>query len=129
MTAMMIAGSVVAILGVGASLYLFSHGQATPLGFFGGISLVGVGNGLALPSANAGMLSVRPRLAGSASGLGGALMIGGGAALSVLSGALLGPETGPFPMLWVMMTSAVLALLAVLYVLYVRIVAGPLPQE
>ena len=35
-----------------------------------------------LPSANAGVVSVRPHLAGSASGLGGAMMIGGGALLS-----------------------------------------------
>ena len=36
-----------------------------------------------MPNATAGLLSVRPHLAGSASGLGSAIMIGGGAALSV----------------------------------------------
>jgi DHA1 family bicyclomycin/chloramphenicol resistance-like MFS transporter len=129
MNGMMLSGSIIVITGIAASIYAFSHGHPTPFGFFGGLSLVGVGNGMALPSANAGMLSVRPRLAGSASGLGGALMIGGGAALSVLAGALLGPETGPYPLLWVMMASSVLGLLAVLYVIYVRMVAGPLPTE
>ena len=126
---MMLTGALVTIGGVCASIYAFSHGHPTPLGFFGGLAFVGVGNGLTLPSANAGMLSVRPRLAGSASGLGGALMIGGGAALSVLAGALLGPGTGPYPLLWVMLASAVSAFAAVLYVLYVQAVAGPLPTE
>ena len=55
---------------------LFALGMRTPLSFFGSILFVGLGNGLLLPSANAGIVSVRPHLAGSASGLGGALMIG-----------------------------------------------------
>ena len=43
-----------------------------PVGFFAFVTFVGLGNGIALPNANAGMLSVRPRLAGTASGLGAA---------------------------------------------------------
>ena len=50
---------------------------------------MGLGNGIGLPSANAGMLSVRPELAGTASGLGGAITIGGGAGLAALAGAAL----------------------------------------
>jgi DHA1 family bicyclomycin/chloramphenicol resistance-like MFS transporter len=125
---MMLAGTLIAVAGVASSLYIFSHGYATALGFFGPLALVGVGNGLSMPSSNAGMLSVRPKLAGSASGLGGALMIGGGAALSALSGALLGPGTGPYPLLYVMLASSSLSVLAVAYVLYVEKVAGPLPR-
>jgi MFS transporter, DHA1 family, multidrug resistance protein len=45
---------------------------------------MGLGNGMTLPSANAGVVSVRPHLAGSASGLGGALQIGGGAGLATI---------------------------------------------
>jgi MFS transporter, DHA1 family, multidrug resistance protein len=75
---MMLWGGVVASLGMVLALVLFAVGLQTPLSFFGSILFVGVGNGLLLPSANAGMVSVRPHLAGSASGLGGALMIGGG---------------------------------------------------
>jgi DHA1 family bicyclomycin/chloramphenicol resistance-like MFS transporter len=54
------------------------------LSFFGFMTFVGLGNGMVLPNATSGMLSVRPHLAGTASGLGGAIMIGGGAALSAL---------------------------------------------
>jgi DHA1 family bicyclomycin/chloramphenicol resistance-like MFS transporter len=89
------------------------------LSFFGSILFVGLGNGLLLPSANAGVVSVRPHLAGSASGLGGALMIGGGAALSVLAGALLGPGTGAWPLYWVMLVSSALGIAATLYVMRV----------
>ncbi len=91
---MMLVGGVVASAGVALALALFAIGLGTPLGLFGSILFVGLGNGLCLPSANAGIVSVRPHLAGSASGLGGALMIGGGAALSVLAGALVGPALG-----------------------------------
>jgi DHA1 family bicyclomycin/chloramphenicol resistance-like MFS transporter len=74
--------------------------------------VVGLGNGLTLPSANAGTVSVRPHLAGSASGLGGAMMIGGGAALAAIAGALLGPGTGPWPLLAIMLLSSSGAVLA-----------------
>jgi DHA1 family bicyclomycin/chloramphenicol resistance-like MFS transporter len=47
---------------------------------------------MVLPNATSGMLSVRPHLAGTASGLGGALMLGGGAALSALAGRA--PDAG-----------------------------------
>jgi len=57
------------------------------------------------------VVSVRPDLAGSASGLAGALMIGGGAVLSVAAGSLVG-SMGAMGLLWLMLASAVLALLA-----------------
>jgi DHA1 family bicyclomycin/chloramphenicol resistance-like MFS transporter len=63
------------------------------------------------------MLSVRPDLAGSASGLGGAILIGGGAALSAFSGSQLSVDTGVYPLLWIMVASSVLAILAILYVM------------
>ena len=129
MNAMMLTGALVAAAGVTTSLWLFSHGHATAFGFFGPLSMVGLGNGMTLPSANAGMVSVRPRLAGSASGLGGALTIGGGAALSALAGALLEPGTGPYPLLWVMLCSSLCAIGAVCYVLWVGMWRGPLPSR
>jgi DHA1 family bicyclomycin/chloramphenicol resistance-like MFS transporter len=76
--------------------------------------LVGLGNGLVLPSANAGMVSVRPELAGSASGIGGALQIGSGALLAALAGAVLSPATGAWPLLAIMLASALLGVLSTL---------------
>src|SRR5690606_17595021 len=91
----------------------------TPLAFFGTIMFLGVGNGLLLPSANAGLVSVRPHLAGSASGLGGALTIGAGAALASLAGALLTPETGAWPLIIIMFLSSLGSVAATVYVIRV----------
>jgi DHA1 family bicyclomycin/chloramphenicol resistance-like MFS transporter len=86
--------------------------------FFGLMTFVGVGNGLTIPNATAGMLSVRPSLAGSASGLGGTLMLGGGASLSALAGVLLTPGSGAWPLLWLMLTTSVLSLFAIYFVIW-----------
>lgn len=114
---MMLAGGLVATFGMLLALGLFAAGIVTPLSFFGSLAFVGVGNGLLLPSANAGIVSVRPHLAGSASGLGGALMIGCGAALSVIAGHLLGPDTGAWPLLWIMLACSSLGIVTTLWVI------------
>ncbi|MCY4153112.1 MAG: multidrug effflux MFS transporter [Aestuariivita sp.] len=97
-------------------LLIFLYGQGNVYIFFGFMTFVGIGNGMTLPNATAGMLSVRPHLAGTAAGLGGSLMIGGGAALSALAGILLAPETGAMPLLWLMFTTAALGLAAIQFV-------------
>lgn len=99
--------------GVMGSLALFLLDYGTVVSFFGMMMFVGLGNGLVIPNATAGMLSVRPHLAGTASGLGGAIMIGLGAALSGLVGALLTPETGAFPLLYMISITATCALMAI----------------
>jgi len=116
---MMLAGNLVATVGMAAPLLLLLVGHQSALALFGPVGFVGIGNGMTLPNANAGLVSVRPHLAGSASGLGGALQIGGGAALSVVAGAVLSPTSGAAPLLWVMFVSSVLAVVASLYVIAV----------
>ena len=74
--------------------------------------LLGVGNGLLLPSATAGVMSVRPELAGSAAGLSGALMIAGGAALATLAGIALAGGHRATPLLAIMLGSALATLAA-----------------
>ena len=113
---MILAGAVLSSVGLVISLLLFVFGMGTPLSFFGFMTFVGLGNGLVLPNATAGMLSVRPHLAGTASGLGGSIMIGGGAALSAFAGTTLTPESGAFPLLWIMLITSILGILAILYV-------------
>ena len=85
--------------------------------FFGCMVFTGLGNGMLLPSATSGMMSVRPHLAGSASGIGGAIMIGGGAALSALAGALLDAGTGAAPLIWLMVATTGAGFVPMLYVL------------
>ncbi len=87
-----------------------------PLGFFGFVVVIGVGNGIILPNANAGMLSVRPHLAGTASGIGGALTIGGGAGVSALAGFLLTENSNPVPLIAIFASCIVLSLFAVGYI-------------
>ena len=77
----------------------------TPVSFFGLISFIGLGNGMTIPNATTGSMSVRPHLAGTAAGLNGAILLGGGALLSALAGAMLEPGTGAFPLLWIMFLS------------------------
>jgi DHA1 family bicyclomycin/chloramphenicol resistance-like MFS transporter len=125
---MMLSGNVVNVVGLGLTFLFSALGAEHPFAFFGPLSLIGVGNGLTLPSANAGMVSVRPHLAGSASGLGGAITLGGGAALSVLAGAVLSTETGTTPLLLVMTSTAILALAATEYVRWIDRREGALAQ-
>ena len=123
---MMFFGSVVAVFGMVLAISLWSMGLQHPLSFFGSIMFVGLGNGMTLPNANAGIVSVRPHLAGSASGLGGAVMIGGGAGLSAITGAMLTIETGAWPLLFMMLGSSLLAVGTSAYVIYVAHKSGEL---
>ncbi|MFB2595866.1 multidrug effflux MFS transporter [Paracoccus sp. p4-l81] len=109
-------GAGVGVLALGIALALMLAGLHHPVIFFGAVGALGISNGLVLPNANAGMMSVRPELAASASGLGGALNIGGGAALSALAGAALTPATGAEVLLGVMLASCSATLLALAWV-------------
>ncbi|MFK7744582.1 MAG: multidrug effflux MFS transporter [Roseobacter sp.] len=113
---LVLTGALINAFGVGLSLIIFLIGAGTPLSFFGLMTFVGLGNGLVIPNATAGLLSVRPHLAGTASGLGGAIMIGGGAGLSALAGASLSVETGALPLLYIMFGTAIAAVCSILAV-------------
>ncbi|MBL0936538.1 MAG: multidrug effflux MFS transporter [Rhizobiaceae bacterium] len=125
---MLMTGNIVAASGMSVPLLLYFAGYVSPASLFVPVMFVGLGNGMTLPNAMAGIVSVRPHIAGSASGLGGSLQIGGGAGLSILAGALLGPETGPAPLLWVMLASSCSGILAALYVLNVAARKGELAR-
>jgi hypothetical protein len=110
-----VVGAVLVVVGPALTLLAFAAGLQSHWTFFGLMIFVGLGNGMVLPNATSGLLSVRPHLAGTASGLGGALMIGGGAALSALAGALLKPGWGAYPLVWIMGLTAVAAVVSILY--------------
>lgn len=112
---MILLGTVATTFGLSLSLVLFAVGlQSAPV-FFGFMTFVGLGNGMVLPSATSGMLSVRPHLAGTASGLGGAIMLTGGAALSALAGAVLTDGSGAYPLVLMMLATSVLSVMSILY--------------
>lgn len=114
---MVLAGCLVAGLGVGLSLILTEADHDSAASFFGFMTLVGLGNGMTLPNATSGALSVRPHLAATASGLSGATMLGGGAGLSALAGALLTPQTGAAPLLVMMLITSVLGIGSIVVVM------------
>jgi MFS transporter, DHA1 family, multidrug resistance protein len=114
---MVMAGALVTTAGLTLLMLLTWVGLGSANVFFGLIISVGLGNGIMLPSANAGLLSVRPALAGSAAGLGGALTIGGGAALSALAGAVLTPGSGTMPLIFLMLASSAISILCIMWVM------------
>ncbi|MEH6773547.1 MAG: multidrug effflux MFS transporter [Cereibacter changlensis] len=117
MNRMVLWGVIVTTGGLLLLLLLTLAGLHHPAIFFGMTTFVGIGNGMSLPNANAGMLSIRPHLAGTASGLGGAIMIGGGAALAAAAGAMLGPGSDEMPLILLMLGSAFAAVLSILGVI------------
>jgi MFS transporter, DHA1 family, multidrug resistance protein len=114
---MVVWGALANSIGLALSLVVSLAGWGGPLAFFGFMTFVGLGNGLVIPNATAGMLSVRPHLAGTASGLGGAIMIGGGAALSALAGLLLAGAATAQPLLWLMFLTALASVATILLVI------------
>jgi DHA1 family bicyclomycin/chloramphenicol resistance-like MFS transporter len=117
MNRMVLFGAVVTVIGMGTLAVLTLAGLHSAYVFFGFTVFVGLGNGMTLPNANAGMLSIRPDLAGTASGLGGSITIGGGAALAALAGALLGAESSEMPLVLLMFGSSLGSLVSILWVM------------
>lgn len=120
LTTTLVAGRVVACVGMAIGLALHALGIDHALALFGPCMLVGLSNGLTMPSANTGAISVRPKLIGSAAGLAGAISIMGGAALSSITGAALTEDNASIGLLLIMLGSAALALMAALIAHYLE---------
>lgn len=125
----MLAGCIVSVGGTVVVLALYALGFHSPIALFGPMVLVGLGNGLTMPNANTGMVSVRPQLAGSASGLGGAMMVAVGASMSAITGALLGPGSSAYPLILMMMLSASASIFSALLVIRVARKKGALDPQ
>lgn len=117
MDRMILWGAVVTAAALGASLAADLAQLHHPLMFFGAVAFMGLGNGMVMPNANAGMMSVRPELAGTASGLGGAMTVAGGAGLAALAGYFLVPGAGATPLLVIMLLSSLGSLAAIMAVM------------
>lgn len=115
LTTTLIAGRVVACAGLSVGLLLHVVGVDHILALFGPCLSVGVANGLGMPSANMGAISVRQQLIGSAAGLAAAIGVAGGALMSWVAGAVLTPGNAGYALLSVMLALATIALLAALW--------------
>ena len=121
---MMIAGRLVATTGMVVGLAGFAVGIESLWLFVPCVMSVGLGNGLTLPAGNAGALSVRPDLAGSAAGLSGALQVGGGAVFTSLAGLALAQYASPIALMGLML---VLILAGLAMAVWVRIMERTAP--
>ena len=92
---MITVGNILALIGVSAIAILFALGFFHPLSLFAPMFVIGMGNGLTLPNAIAGAVSVRPDLAGAASGLAGCMQISAGGLATLVMGWLLGGVIWP----------------------------------
>jgi DHA1 family bicyclomycin/chloramphenicol resistance-like MFS transporter len=95
---------------INAALYLAAPGMAA---IFVPHLVIGLGNGLLLPTAVAGAVSIRPQVAGTASGLTGFIQMSIGAAAAQLSGLLVVAGQGAMPMVLLMLFFGLAAAAAV----------------
>jgi len=114
---MVLYGLSLALFGMSLSFAISALGYGSALSFFGFMTFVGLGNGMSIPNATAGMLAIKPELAGTASGLGSAMMIGGGAALSALAGPVLHMGSGDLALIALMWLSVFIGILMILLVI------------
>ena len=123
---MVLAGSGVALVGAVLTLAALVVFGWTPWALFGPSLLVGLGNGLSMPSAMAGAISVDPRAAGAASGLAGFMQMLVAAGFAQAAGTW---QNGtPFPMVGFMLGAAILSFAAVGLVMRAAR-AAPAPAE
>ncbi len=119
-TRMLLIGALVMVIcpiGAASSQFLeIEH----PFGFFVFFVFMGIANGIVMPNATAGMLSVRPHLAGTASGVGGAMSIVAGSGVSALAGILLSTHHSPMPLIMIVSVCVMLCLLSTFYVLRIE---------
>ena len=112
----MIAGRVIAAAGLFVGLLALLGGFMTPWVFFCSTIFVGFGNGLTLPGASIGVISVRPQLAGSASGLSGAASFAIGSVMVSIAGATMDAVNGAWVLVLILLFNALVGLAAALYV-------------
>lgn len=105
---MIFAGSLFAFIAAALPGLFYLFGLLGAASLFAPMMLIGFANGISLPSAISGAISVHPEIAGAASGLSGAAQIGMGAVLSAITGAALGHGSSPGPMFALMAGAALL---------------------
>ncbi|MFK7754258.1 MAG: Bcr/CflA family efflux MFS transporter [Sedimentitalea sp.] len=113
---MMLAGRLVACIGLSIGLVLVLAGVLSPVFYFASTICVGLGNGLTMPAALSGALSINRNYAGSAAGFGGALSVAVGAVLTSLTGVLLAARPDPALLLGLMLGASVVALACVCWI-------------
>ena len=105
---MIMAGIVFELIGAGLTAVLVAAlPEAGPAIIFLPQLVISYGNGLLLPNAIAGAVSVRPQAAGTASGMTGFTQMAIGAASTQVVSILLAGASTAMPMAWMMLAMVV----------------------
>ncbi len=110
--AMMRDGAIITLICPFISFALFALGFDHPASMFLPLLFVGVGNGVALPNFTAAAISLRPEAAGAASGLLGALQVGGGAVGAATGAIVVGAQGSPIALALLMSGFGIAAMIA-----------------
>ena len=106
--AMIMAGVAAELVGVSMTVILIATvPEAGPVTIFAPQLVISYGNGMLLPNAIAGAVSVRPHAAGSAAGLTGFVQMALGAASAQIVALLLTGAATAMPMAWMMAAEVV----------------------
>jgi len=105
---MIATGSIVALAGLGLLVAFTYLDLQEPYAIFGPMAVIATSNGLTIPSATAGAISVRPDIAGASAGLSGFFQIGLGALATLVVGAF--HDGTRFPMVTVMVASGLISI-------------------
>ncbi len=107
---MILIGGLSACTGLTVGVVLLLMGIVSPLTVFSTTIFVGLGNGLTLPSANSSLMSIRKELAGSASGVAGAVYTAGGGLLAMVTGFVVTHTPEPVYLLGMMLALSMASL-------------------
>jgi MFS transporter, DHA1 family, multidrug resistance protein len=94
------------------AIYVAAVPSAGPAAIFVPLFVIYIGNGMALPNAIAGAISVRPEAAGTAAGVTGFVQMGWGAAVAQLTAYPVATATTAAPLAWIIFAQAAAGLLA-----------------
>ncbi len=108
---MIVIGTLLALAAIAIIVALFLAGYWEPWALFGPFGIASIGNGLSMPNAQAGAVSVDPKVAGTASGLSTAVQL----TMSALAAQAVGTMTNgtPYPTVGLMGGCALAALAAI----------------
>ena len=111
---MCIRDSVGALIGI---MLMLGVDQIGPLAVIAAPALISIGNGIVLPNAIAGAVSVRPLAAGTASGLLGCTQMLFGAVMAQLAGHLVAGATSAWPIVIQMVLTTIACMLVYVFLL------------
>ena len=108
---LMLWGCLIAFGGPLFQVITLSNFEFGAISLFGPMFFVGLGNGLTIPNASAAIVSLNPRLAGSASGLGSTIQISTGGLIAYITGYFSSQQNSPFPLVIILFISILISLL------------------